>query len=318
MAVSLLRFGRHVERRRADPQGSRHQHRGRNVLIVEDVATRFDPRMARAQLAGTRTQSLRLFTLLRKPEAVRNQVDVAYIGFDIDNEFVVGYGMDRDEKFRNMRLIGVLNGRNSARGRQFRHRMNKQVVIQRPFRTCPPHTLCLMDAKRIFRGPSLDCGGVLLVLGTQLFADFGGPKSVDTWRQAVSYIQGNQAKSATLVDKEQRIELTLQDGSKVTSSYIDGQASSCRNSCRPRRTPVSCPMVTTSRFRARICSFHCSSSAPRRDHHSVLFFFMGQMQGGGSKIMNFGKAKTKAINGHAETTFADVRAPTRHARTRRD
>lgn len=83
---------------------------GRNVLIVEDVLdSGLTLKWLVRSLQARAPKSLRLFTLLRKPEAVRNQVDVAYIGFDIDNEFVVGYGMDRDEKFRNMRLIGVLN-----------------------------------------------------------------------------------------------------------------------------------------------------------------------------------------------------------------
>ena len=60
-------------------------------------------------LQARQPKTLRLLTLLRKPEAVRNQLDVAYVGFDIDNEFVVGYGMDHHEKFRNMGNIGVLN-----------------------------------------------------------------------------------------------------------------------------------------------------------------------------------------------------------------
>lgn len=84
---------------------------GRNVLIVEDVLdSGLTLRWLLRSLNARSPKSLKLLTLLRKPEAVRNELEVEYIGFDIENEYVVGYGMDHDEKFRNMRQIGVLNG----------------------------------------------------------------------------------------------------------------------------------------------------------------------------------------------------------------
>jgi hypothetical protein len=46
--------------------------------------------------------------MLRKPAAARMDVDVAYTGFDIENEFVVGYGLDYAEKYRNLPFIGTL------------------------------------------------------------------------------------------------------------------------------------------------------------------------------------------------------------------
>ena len=53
--------------------------------------------------------SVEIATLLRKPEAVTMDVDVTYVGFDIPNAFVVGYGLDYDEKYRNLRCIGTLS-----------------------------------------------------------------------------------------------------------------------------------------------------------------------------------------------------------------
>jgi hypoxanthine phosphoribosyltransferase len=48
-------------------------------------------------------------TLLRKPEAVLNEIEVDYLGFDIPNEFVVGYGLDYQERYRNLTCIATLS-----------------------------------------------------------------------------------------------------------------------------------------------------------------------------------------------------------------
>jgi len=52
--------------------------------------------------------SVEVFTFLRKPEAVQVELEPKYVGFDIPNEFVVGYGLDYAEQYRNMRQVGVL------------------------------------------------------------------------------------------------------------------------------------------------------------------------------------------------------------------
>jgi len=82
---------------------------GRHVLIVEDVLdSGLTLRWLVRSLQARQPASLEIATLLRKPEAVRNKVDVRYVGFDIDNEFVVGYGMDHNQQYRNLRFIGVI------------------------------------------------------------------------------------------------------------------------------------------------------------------------------------------------------------------
>ena len=52
-----------------------------------------------------------MVTLLRKPDAVKVDVEVANVGFDIPNEFVVGYGLDYDERYRDLPYIGLLEPR---------------------------------------------------------------------------------------------------------------------------------------------------------------------------------------------------------------
>ena len=82
---------------------------GRHVIIVEDI---IDSGLTLSwllrNLATRHPRSLRVCTLLRKPEAVKTELDVAYVGFDIPNEFVVGYGLDFAERYRDLPYIGTL------------------------------------------------------------------------------------------------------------------------------------------------------------------------------------------------------------------
>jgi hypoxanthine phosphoribosyltransferase len=82
---------------------------GRNVLIVEDIIdSGLTLSWLRANLESRGAASVEICTMLRKPDALKVQVDVKYCGFDIPNEFVIGYGLDYAEKYRNVRGIGVL------------------------------------------------------------------------------------------------------------------------------------------------------------------------------------------------------------------
>jgi hypoxanthine phosphoribosyltransferase len=84
----------------------------RDVLIVEDVV---DSGLTLSWLLRNLTtrhpRSLRVCTLLRKPDAVGANVDITYVGFDIPNDFVVGYGLDYDERYRDLCYIGTLDPR---------------------------------------------------------------------------------------------------------------------------------------------------------------------------------------------------------------
>ena len=72
--------------------------RGRHILIVEDIV----------DSGRTLAWLVRLCTLLSKPERRKIQVDVDYLGFEIPDEFVVGFGLDFDERYRNLDSIAVL------------------------------------------------------------------------------------------------------------------------------------------------------------------------------------------------------------------
>ncbi|MCX2929033.1 hypoxanthine phosphoribosyltransferase [Mycobacterium sp. CVI_P3] len=84
----------------------------RDVLIVEDIVdSGLTLSWLLRNLATRHPKSLRVCTLLRKPDAVRADVDIAYVGFDIPNEFVVGYGLDYAERYRDLPFIGTLEPR---------------------------------------------------------------------------------------------------------------------------------------------------------------------------------------------------------------
>ena len=82
---------------------------GRDVLIVEDIIdSGLTLSWLKENLESRGAKSVRICTMLRKPEALKVEVDVAYVGFDIPVEFVVGYGLDYAEDYRNLRDVAVL------------------------------------------------------------------------------------------------------------------------------------------------------------------------------------------------------------------
>jgi hypoxanthine phosphoribosyltransferase len=82
---------------------------GRDVLIVDEIIdTGLTLSWLSTNLASREPASVEICTLLRKPEALQMPVDVKYVGWDIPNEFVVGYGLDYRERYRNLRDIGTL------------------------------------------------------------------------------------------------------------------------------------------------------------------------------------------------------------------
>ena len=82
---------------------------GKHVLIVEDI---IDSGLTLSWLlenfASRGAASIEILALLRKPEAAKVEIDSRYVGFDIPTDFVVGDGLDFDERYRNLRDVAVL------------------------------------------------------------------------------------------------------------------------------------------------------------------------------------------------------------------
>jgi len=81
----------------------------RHVLVVDEIIdTGLTLSWLISNLASRKPASVEIATLLRKPDAAQMDVPVKYVGWDIPNEFVVGYGLDYQERYRNLRDIGTL------------------------------------------------------------------------------------------------------------------------------------------------------------------------------------------------------------------
>ncbi len=82
---------------------------GRHVLIVEDIVdSGLTLSWLKSNLLSRGAADVQIVAILRKPEAAKVEVECKYVGFDIPKDFVVGYGLDFDEKYRNLSFIGVL------------------------------------------------------------------------------------------------------------------------------------------------------------------------------------------------------------------
>ena len=82
---------------------------GKDVLIAEDIIdTGITLRYLMEYLRGRKPKSIEVACLLNKPERRKVEIDAKYLGFDVPDYFLVGYGLDYAEKYRNLPLVGIL------------------------------------------------------------------------------------------------------------------------------------------------------------------------------------------------------------------
>src|SRR5659263_256207 len=165
-----------------------------------------------------------------------------------------------------------------------------------------------MDVKRYFRGPLVWVALVVLVVVayTGLFHSDGGYKKVSTSEVVTAINSGNVDPAAkldnVLLDKEQRVELRLKSGDKISASFLPDQGVQLAN--RLNDASVRYDVKVT---RDNVLLSLLISLLPIAIVVLLLFFFMNQMQGGGNRVMNFGKSKAKLVaKDTPKTTFADV------------
>lgn len=84
----------------------------RHILIVEDIIdTGLTMKFLLENLQARHPASVKVCSLLEKPSRAKTKIDIAYKGFVIEDKFVVGYGLDYAEKYRNLPFIGVMKGK---------------------------------------------------------------------------------------------------------------------------------------------------------------------------------------------------------------
>jgi len=82
---------------------------GKHVIVVEDIVdTGLTLKFLLENLKSRKPKSIEVCALLHKPARTRVQVDVKYLGFTIEDKFVVGYGLDWEQRYRNIRYVGVV------------------------------------------------------------------------------------------------------------------------------------------------------------------------------------------------------------------
>ena len=166
-----------------------------------------------------------------------------------------------------------------------------------------------MDVKRYFRGPLLlILAAALLLLVVLDYANSGSSyKQADTGR-VEQLIDQNQVKSALITDKDQTIQITTNNGQRYQASWVGSQGTDLQRTLQqkyeqgqlPQGYNVNVPKSNT--FLSLLVSF-----LPMIFIVLLFLFFINQMQGGGARVMNFGKSKAKLITKDTpKTTFADV------------
>ncbi|HEU4675037.1 MAG TPA: ATP-dependent zinc metalloprotease FtsH [Motilibacteraceae bacterium] len=167
-----------------------------------------------------------------------------------------------------------------------------------------------MDVKKIFRGPIIWIVlAVIAVIAVLQVAAPGGFKNVET-SKVVAAIQDGKAQKVRIVDRDQRVEVTLKDGQtidgapKVQADYVDGLQTQLVQDLE--KTPPPGGWDNTVPKQSWFVSL-LFTLLPIVLIVVVFLFFMNQMQGGGSRVMQFGRSKAKLISKDTpKTTFADV------------
>ena len=168
-----------------------------------------------------------------------------------------------------------------------------------------------MELRRFFRAPLLLIAvAVLLLLFVLDYANSGSSyQQVDT-SQIVKDINAGQVKSALITDKNQTIQITTKSGKQLEASWVSGQGLQLANQLQDATCqghPAG-EADTTSAIPKSNALLDLIPTALIYLVIFLLFFFMlSQMQGGGSRVMNFGKSRAKLITKDTpKTTFADV------------
>jgi cell division protease FtsH len=162
-----------------------------------------------------------------------------------------------------------------------------------------------MNIKRIVRGPVFWIVVVVLLalIVAQVMTSGAGYEKKDT-STVIDAIKNGDAKQVTLIDRDQEVRVVLDNGDKIKASYIEPQGQQLADLVEEVPPPDGQISEVPSQGWLVTVLF---TFGPILLILGLLFFFMTQMQGGGSRVMNFGKSKAKVVTKDMpQTTFSDV------------
>ncbi len=281
---------------------------GRDVLVMEDI---IDSGLTLSYLLRTlrarRPASLEICALLTKPERREIDVPVRYVGFEIPNEFVIGYGLDYAERYRNLPYIGVLDPAAARRRRLTRGASGEPT--DRRGRRARKSTLLPSDDRsmnRFFRSALFPL--IVIVLLVWLASQTLIPRRDDA--DKFTYSRADQARSARGTSRRRtstpgatRSRSTLASGQKVKVYYPTDQAQiELQKAMEEQNVNFDSKGVGSSVWVSLL-----TGMLPLLLLIGFWIFLMNQVQGGGSKVMSFGKSRAKRMSPDSpKVTYKDV------------
>ena len=165
-----------------------------------------------------------------------------------------------------------------------------------------------MDSKRSFRMIGLFAAAVLVVIVLLNLADAGSSYTQADTSQVVKLIDQGQVKSAKITDKNQTIQVTTKGGKEYEADWVSGQGLALQQELQKQYDAGNLPDGYTVAIPSGSSVWSLLESFIPYIIIALFFFLiLSQMQGGGSRVMNFGKSKAKLITKDTpKTTFADV------------
>ena len=216
---------------------------GRHVLVVEDI---IDSGLTLSYLVrnleSREPASLGVCALLTKPDRREIDVEVRYVGFEIPNRFVVGYGLDFDERYRNLPYVGVLDAELLAEGVEPDAVEPGAEICGRPRKRHSATLTRRLNVNRLFRSAFIPLIAIVLVVwlasNTLMSKSAATVPGIGTYSQLQTWVKDDTKPSIyeVVFDPSKRaITATLgsKSGESVTVHYpSDASALEFQNTCR--------------------------------------------------------------------------------------
>src|SRR6201986_3455457 len=259
---------------------------GRDVLIVEDIIdSGLTLQYLMRNLGARDPASLEVCALLTKPERLRVDLPAKYVGFEIPNEFAIGYGLDHAQRYRNLDYVAALV-----------HLAAK-----------PPWYADFLLLRRFFKSAAFPILLVVILafIAQRVITNDPG-KEAPSYTQLVNPTSGLIAKgkveSVTINNKDLSLDVKETSGESFSTGYPANTEQSLINLLDENEVDTTVHGTGSSSILSLLTYI-----LPFVLFIAFWIFLMNQVQGGGSKVMNFGKSKAKRMSVDApKITFRDV------------